>query len=1091
MARSRELKVALIGDPSSLNRALASVEKRAGHFGGALSTAAKVGAAAFGGALVLGVKSAVDAFAESERVQAQTTAVLKSTGAAANVTAKQVTDLATAVSKKTGIDDEAVQAQENLLLTFTKVRNEAGKNNDIFTQATGIVTDLATSMNNGALPSMEQMNSSSIKIGKALNDPVKGLTALTKVGVTFTEGQKKQVTALEASGHHLEAQKIVLKELKTEFGGAAEAAGNTFSGKIAKAKVAVGNLEEAIGGQLVPVISAGADALTGLVDKLTTSDRPAKFFSSIAGAAGSARDAIAGVFKGIGDKRAGGATLGKAIGDTFAEAVGDINWGGIGDKIAVGVGGAIKLGGDITKQVQDGMGAALSHVDGRKLLSGLLRVVSEGINALFSPSFWIDNFKNIFATVTIAIPVAKILKIPGAAALYNFLSKPLFGALRKLGGGLVSAFGKIAVDGGIGFLSGLEKLAPRTANLLLGLVTGSGKWLAGLPGKFKSAGSRAIGGIVSAIGGGVGKVTGAIGGLVGHVIGPLEKLGSRAFNAGKSAIGSLINGLKSITPHFDISLNPLHPHFRVTFGGGGKATGGLIAGSGRGDIVPTMLEPGEYVIQRKVVEKFGPTYFAALNSGQQPQQFAGGGVVGPGTVSKMQSAARGWLGLPYVYGGGHGSFGPSGGGFDCSGFVSAVLGVGGAIGSPMAVRQPLQSALLPGPGKYVTVGIRGSSGKNAHTMIKVGSRYFESASRGVVESGGWRGAFDLFHPRNEATSGGAAEDPGQATGSGGGSTSRTASAERSGSRLVNKITGATAKVVSTATRAASAIGGVIDQADSGYGRTERLYGQVLGGVPGAFGEEDLGTATGRAQRTTELQQLKSLKKDQLSRLKKRMAALSKAIAAREKTLKSLRKARDKAHGAKRAKISARLKPYEDRTIELKAELEAVGGSVSDTELDIGDLDKEIQDVAATPDNAADTQDAGPSTTDEISRQLAHIDALERAGDITPADAQQYRINTIQQALAGKFGSLTDEETLNLRGDLKDATSALTQATVDNTQALKDLQGSIDAQLQFANGVLSITSAEALRLMVDTLSGQFGTRVAARSAMPGSGALSRL
>jgi hypothetical protein len=518
-----------------------------------------------------------------------------------------------------------------------------------------------------------------------------------------------------------------------------------------------------------------------------------------------------------------------------------------------------------------------------------------------------------------------------------------------------------------------------------------------------------------------------------------------------------------------------------------KARGGIIPGQGDRDTVPVMATPGEFMIRKQVVQKFGPTFFAALNDGQVPQMRAGGGVIGPGTVNKMQSAARGWLGLPYVYGGGHGGFGPSGGGFDCSGFVSAVLGVGGAIGSPMAVRQPLQGALVPGPGKYVTVGIRGSSGKNAHTMIKVGSRYFESSSHGVVESGSWRGAFDLFHPRNEASSD--SKDPGQAEGSGSSSgSSGDTKAQKAGSRAVNKIIGATARAVRSATGRAAAIGGVIEQADSGIGRTERFYGQVLGGVPGAFGEEDLGTATGRAQRTTELEQLKGLKKDQLSRMRKRMAALSKAIAARQKTLKSLRKARDKAHGSRRAKISERIKPYEDRLIELQAELAGLGGQISDTELDIGDLEKEIGDVAATPDTAAD---AGPSTTDEVSRQLAHVDALERAGDITPADAQQYRINTIQQALAGKFGALTDEETLSLRGDLKEATSALTQATVDNTQALTDLKKSIDDQLAFANGVSAVTSMQAVRAMSDVISGQLGTRVSARSAMPGSGSLNRL
>jgi acid phosphatase family membrane protein YuiD len=79
-------------------------------------------------------------------VAAQTAAVLKSTGGEANVTAKHVSNLATAISRKTGIDDEAIQSGENLLLTFTKIRNEAGKGNDVFDQATRITNDMSVAL---------------------------------------------------------------------------------------------------------------------------------------------------------------------------------------------------------------------------------------------------------------------------------------------------------------------------------------------------------------------------------------------------------------------------------------------------------------------------------------------------------------------------------------------------------------------------------------------------------------------------------------------------------------------------------------------------------------------------------------------------------------------------------------------------------------------------------------------------------------------------------------------------------------------------------------------------------------------------------
>ena len=57
-------------------------------------------------------------------------------GGSANVTAKQVDKLSASLMEKSGVDDEVIQSGENMLLTFTKIRNEAGKGNDIFNQAT-------------------------------------------------------------------------------------------------------------------------------------------------------------------------------------------------------------------------------------------------------------------------------------------------------------------------------------------------------------------------------------------------------------------------------------------------------------------------------------------------------------------------------------------------------------------------------------------------------------------------------------------------------------------------------------------------------------------------------------------------------------------------------------------------------------------------------------------------------------------------------------------------------------------------------------------------------------------------------------------
>lgn len=203
------------------------------------------------------VQKAVAAGDESRKIGEQTEAVIKSTGAAAGITAAQIDKLATAQSLKTGIDDEAIQAGQNLLLTFTNIRNEAGKGNDVFSQSSKTLLDLAAAM--GTEP-----KAAAVQLGKALNDPTKGITALTRVGVTFTEQQKKQIAELQKSGDLMGAQKIILAELNKEFGGSAEAQASAID----KIKVAAGNLQETFGKAIIPAIEALLPVVTKVLDAL-------------------------------------------------------------------------------------------------------------------------------------------------------------------------------------------------------------------------------------------------------------------------------------------------------------------------------------------------------------------------------------------------------------------------------------------------------------------------------------------------------------------------------------------------------------------------------------------------------------------------------------------------------------------------------------------------------------------------------------------------------------------------------------------------------------------------------------------------------
>lgn len=185
--------------------------------------------------------SAVKSFMESENVAAQLNATLKSTGGIAGVTAEQATKLASSLQKVSKFSDEEILSGENLLLTFTKI----GK--DIFPEATRTMLDMSQALG-------QDVKSSAIQLGKALQDPILGVTALRRVGVNFNEEQQKVIKNLVETGRSAEAQRLILKELSTEFGGSASAAADTYAGKIAVLKNRFDDFKESAGKVMIDVL---------------------------------------------------------------------------------------------------------------------------------------------------------------------------------------------------------------------------------------------------------------------------------------------------------------------------------------------------------------------------------------------------------------------------------------------------------------------------------------------------------------------------------------------------------------------------------------------------------------------------------------------------------------------------------------------------------------------------------------------------------------------------------------------------------------------------------------------------------------------
>jgi hypothetical protein len=150
--------------------------------------------------------------------------------------------LAEATALNTGVDQNAIKLTQAKLLTFKELAQTADVMGGAFDRATMAAVDMAAA-------GFGEAESNAVQLGKALNDPIKGITALTRSGITFTEEQKALIKSLVESGKTLEAQDMILKAIETQVGGTAEATANASD----KMRVGFKLVSEQIGIALLPI----------------------------------------------------------------------------------------------------------------------------------------------------------------------------------------------------------------------------------------------------------------------------------------------------------------------------------------------------------------------------------------------------------------------------------------------------------------------------------------------------------------------------------------------------------------------------------------------------------------------------------------------------------------------------------------------------------------------------------------------------------------------------------------------------------------------------------------------------------------------
>jgi hypothetical protein len=198
---------------------------------------------AFGGFMIGAARGAEDARIANEKLGS----VLDTMGFGSAT--DRVAAYAESLEKTVAIDADVIKGAQTQLGTFKNLAKTVNTTGGVFDRATLAVLDMQAAGVGGA--------NSAIALGKALENPIKGITALAKSGVTFTEEEKEKIKALTESGQLLEAQDMILKAIEGQVGGTAAASASSFD----KMKFALAGVSDTFGDMLLPVIDAIAPKL--------------------------------------------------------------------------------------------------------------------------------------------------------------------------------------------------------------------------------------------------------------------------------------------------------------------------------------------------------------------------------------------------------------------------------------------------------------------------------------------------------------------------------------------------------------------------------------------------------------------------------------------------------------------------------------------------------------------------------------------------------------------------------------------------------------------------------------------------------------
>ena len=439
-----------------------SVGTRMAGIGAGMSAAITAPFIALGAHLLQGSQDAAHA-------AGQVNAALESMGGASGKTADELSKTADSLRNLTGIDDDEILTKvTSNLLTFGNV---AGT---VFDRAQVAALDLATRMGG-------DLQAATLTIGKALNDPVKGLTALGRAGIQFTAQQKEQIKQMVAVGDAAGAQSIMLAELEKQFGGAAKAAGDADAWKPLKTALMdlEGAFEPIVRDVIAPLIAKAGEIVRAFASVSPEVQQFVAVGAAVAAAIGPLLIAFGGLVA-----AAGAIATAFAGGGVLAGLLPFLGPIGIA---AAAVAAAFMIWGDDIVPMLQTFGRQLADSIGPKIkplfdaLMGAVKAVGEIFSAIFSmggTGSASGNLK-IFGDIVARVLGAAVEIITGAVNVITNVLRALAALLRGDFSTMWNALGSAVRAVVTGVLKAFEALFPGVIGYVRQLVEGVTSWLQG------------------------------------------------------------------------------------------------------------------------------------------------------------------------------------------------------------------------------------------------------------------------------------------------------------------------------------------------------------------------------------------------------------------------------------------------------------------------------------------------------------------------------------------------------------------------------------------------------------------------------------